>query len=117
MDSTAAPQEHVASLCPRFHVAVELIGKRWSGAIIQLLLAGPGRFHDLREAIPEISDKMLSERLKELEQYGLVLRRVIPETPVRVEYSLTEKGKALGPSLEALSSWAETWLVTTPAKV
>lgn len=103
-------------LCPRFHTAVELIGKRWSGAIVRLLLSGPVRFHDLKRAIPEISDKMLSERLKELEAAGLVLRRVIPETPVRVEYSLTAKGQALEAPLETLSEWAETWLVEPEAR-
>lgn len=97
-------------LCPRFHAAVELIGKRWSGAIISLLLAGPRRFHDLHRAIPEISDKMLSERLKELEATGIVLRQVIPTTPVRVEYSLTEKGQALEAPLNTLAEWAEAWL-------
>ena len=97
-------------LCPRFHTAVELIGKRWSGAIVRLLLNGPVRFHDLRRAIPEISDKMLSERLKELEAAGLVLRQVIPETPVRVEYRLTTKGQALEAPLNSISVWAETWL-------
>ncbi len=116
MDIKNAHSKHDARLCPKFHAAVELIGKRWNGAILQLLLAGPGRFHDLREAVPEISDKMLSERLKELEHHGLLLRRVIPETPVRVEYSLTEKGRALGPVLAAVSSWAETWL-SEPEKV
>lgn len=111
---SAQPNQSVqptAQLCPRFHAAVELVGKRWSGAIVQLLLSGPERFFDLRRAIPDISDRMLSERLKELEANGLVRRNVIPDTPVRVEYSLTEKGRALEPSLRALSSWAETWLI------
>lgn len=114
MDSMTTGPEHAAPLCPKFHRAVELIGKRWSGAILQLLLVGPVRFNDLREAVPDISDKMLSERLKELELHGLVSRRVIPEAPIRVEYSLTEKGRALEPALVALSSWAEAWL-TPPA--
>lgn len=98
-------------LCPRFHSAVELIGKRWNGAIVRLLLGGPVRFHDLRRGIPDISDKMLSERLKELEAAAIVSRRVIPETPVRVEYSLTPRGQALEAPLGAISAWAETWLV------
>ena len=110
MVTSLEPLDHSVHLCPRFHAAVELIGKRWSGAILQLLLAGPERFFDLRKAIPEISDKMLSERLKELEVHGLVVRRVIPDTPIRVQYSLSDKGQALGPSLRELSQWAETWL-------
>lgn len=80
-------------LCVRFHAAVELIGRRWSGAVIQLLLQGPCRFAELRGAIPEITDRMLSERLRELEEEGIVLRKVIPETPVRVEY-LTDAERA-----------------------
>ena len=108
--------ESCKQLCPRFHTAIELIGKRWSGVILQLLLNGPVRFHDLRRAIPEISDKMLSERLKELEAAGLVLRQVIPETPVRVEYRLTPKGQALEAPLNTLSVWAEKWLTEPEAQ-
>ena len=99
----------VAVLCARFHKAVELIGRRWSGAVIQLLLRGPARFAELRDAIPDISDRMLSERLRELEEEGIVARTVIPETPVRVEYALTAKGNALEPALGAIGKWAEKW--------
>ena len=102
-------------LCPRFHKAVELIGSRWTGPIVQLLMSGPGRFAELRDAIPQISDRMLSERLRELEQEGLVLRHVRPETPVRVEYELTEKGRELQHSLKAIGQWAERW-VTVPSQ-
>jgi len=98
------------SLCARFHKAVELIGRRWSGAVIQLLLQGPSRYAELRDAIPDISDRMLSERLHELEEEGIVVRRVIPETPVRVEYQLTAKGRALEPALSAIGKWAEHWV-------
>ena len=103
-----------ARLCPRFHAAVELIGKRWSGAVVQLLLGGPRRFHDLKRAVPEISDKMLSERLKELEAAGIVRRTVAPTTPVRIEYHLTPKGQALEGPLRSLSEWAEGWLEAPP---
>jgi DNA-binding HxlR family transcriptional regulator len=95
------------ALCPRFHRAVELIGQRWTGAIISGLMGGPARFADLRAGIPEISDRMLSERLRVLEAEGLVLRHVTPETPVRVEYELTEKGHALEKALAAVGRWAE----------
>ena len=78
-----------------FHHAVELIGRRWTGVILRALLAGPARFHQIRDGIPDISDRMLSERLRELEAEGVVTRSVIPDTPVRVEYALTEKGRAL----------------------
>jgi len=98
------------TLCPRFHKAIELIGGRWTGPILQLLLSGPQRFAELRDAIPHISDRMLSERLRELEHEGLVARVVLPEPPIRVEYSLTEKGRELQTSLVAIGRWAERWI-------
>src|SRR3982751_1575429 len=101
------------ALCGRFHAAVELVGRRWTGAVIQLLLHGRMRFAELRGAIPDISDRMLSERLRELEAEGIVARIVVPETPVRVEYELTEKGRALEHALAAVGKWAERW-VTEP---
>ena len=101
-------------LCVRFHKAVELIGGRWTGAIIQLLFHGRMRFAELRAAVPEISDRMLSERLRELESEGIVARTVIPETPVRVEYELTEKGRALEHALSAVGKWAERWVSDPP---
>lgn len=100
-------------LCARFHRAVELIGGRWTGAVIQLLMNGRMRFAELRDAIPDISDRMLSERLRELEIEGIVDRIVVPETPVRVEYALTEKGRALEQAMTSLGKWAERW-VTEP---
>ena len=96
--------------CPRYHHAVELIGRRWNGAIIRAMLSGARRFSEIHAAIPGLSDRLLSERLKEFNAEGLVERTVIPETPVRIEYELTEKGRALAPSVDALSQWAETWL-------
>ncbi len=98
------------SLCAKFHKAVELIGRRWSGAVIQILMRGPCRYAELRDAVPDISDRMLSERLQELEEEGIVSRRVIPDTPVRVEYELTAKGRALEPALHAIGRWAENWV-------
>jgi DNA-binding HxlR family transcriptional regulator len=97
-------------LCPRFHRAVELIGRRWTGALLHMLMTGPRRFGDLRDAVPDISDRMLSERLKELEAEGIVVRRVSTDTPVRVEYRLTEKGRALEHPLGAIGDWAADWL-------
>jgi DNA-binding HxlR family transcriptional regulator len=98
------------SICPRYHHAVELIGRRWNGAIVRILLDGPARFAEIAAGIPDISDRMLAERLKELESEHVVVRRVIPETPVRVEYSLSERGLALEPTIRALSEWAEAWI-------
>src|SRR5258708_4415556 len=96
--------------CPRYHHAVELIGRRWTGAIVRAMLSGAERFSDLTAAIPGLSDRLLSERLKELEAEGVVTRTVLPETPVRIIYSLTSKGHALASVVEALSDWAEEWL-------
>ena len=103
-------QQAMEAFCPRFHVAVELVGKRWSGAILRAMLAGVTRFSDLAAIVPGLSDRLLSERLRELEGAGLVVRDVYPETPVRIEYHLTEQGRALEPVIEALAHWAETWL-------
>jgi DNA-binding HxlR family transcriptional regulator len=103
-------KEPVAALCPRFHQAVELIGRRWTGALLQMLMDGRRRYSDLKGAIPEISDRMLSERLRALEAEGLVRRIVTPDTPVRVEYELTEKGNDLREPLRAISAWASEWL-------
>ena len=103
------------TLCPRFHRAIELVGGRWTGAVLQLLLGGPARFAELRASIPQISDRMLAERLQELEQEGILSRAVLPTSPVRVEYTLTQKGRELQRSLEAISVWAEKWVPVDPA--
>jgi DNA-binding HxlR family transcriptional regulator len=97
--------------CPHYHEAVELIGRRWTGAIVAVLLeAEPLRFSQIAKAVPEMSDRLLSERMKELEAEGIVTRRVVDEMPVRVEYSLTVKGEALEPAVTALKAWAQSWL-------
>ena len=87
-----------------------MLGKRWTGAIVHALLAGPMRFSELSAGIPQISDRLLSMRLKELEASGLVARRVWDGAPVRVEYELTPKGRALEPVIGALRNWACEWL-------
>jgi DNA-binding HxlR family transcriptional regulator len=96
-------------LCPNFQRAVELIGRRWTGAILFVLLRGRARFSGLRASIPGITDRMLAERLRELEAEGVVRREVIPAMPVRVEYALTEKGSALAVPVEAIGRWAIAW--------
>lgn len=103
-------QSSAPSLCARFHKASELIGRRWTGAIIFVLLKARCRFATLRDAIPDITDRMLSERLQELEQEGIVERTVIPDTPVRVEYALTKKGRALASAIDAIMEWAHKWV-------
>ena len=102
--------QQAGAFCPLYHRAVELIGRRWTGAILRAMLVGISRFSDFTEAIPGLSDRMLSERLKELEAEGVVQRCVTPDTPVRIEYRLTDKGRALVSVVEAVSGWAEEWL-------
>jgi DNA-binding HxlR family transcriptional regulator len=96
-------------VCPHFHAAIELIGKRWTGAIVSALTEGPLRFAELARAVPGLSDRLLSQRLRELEEEGLVERDVQPGTPVRVTYSLTEKGAELRPAMQELKAWAARW--------
>lgn len=107
------PTRPSPTLCARFHCAIELIGRRWTGAIIYLLLRSRCRFAALRDAIPAITDRMLSERLQELEAEGIIDRTVIPETPVRVEYALTKKGRALADAMNAIADWSEKWTEPT----
>jgi len=96
--------------CPFYHEAVELVGRRWTGAILRVLMDGPMRFSEVAQAVPELSDRLLSERMKELERRGIVERTVIPGPPVRVEYSLSKMGKELEPALSELEEWAQRWL-------
>jgi DNA-binding HxlR family transcriptional regulator len=97
--------------CPFYHCAVELIGRRWTGAILDILIQGGSlRFSQIASAVADLSDRMLSDRLKELEAWGLVQRTVHAGPPVRVEYALTLKGRELAPALAELKRWARAWL-------
>jgi len=97
--------------CPRLHEAVELVGRRWTGAILAVLLQGGCmRFSEIAQAVPDLSDRLLSERMKELEARGIVERRVSDGTPVRVQYELTAMGRELAPALDELEAWAHRWL-------
>jgi len=96
-------------ICPKFEEAMALMNKRWVGMIVYQLLSGPQRFCTIEAAIG-ISGRVLSERLKELEQEGIVERKVFPETPVRIEYSLTEKGQALEPIIKQIEQWSQKWI-------
>lgn len=102
-----------AEMCPKFELAFKLLGKRWTGLIIRSMLSGRHRFSEISEAIPEMSDRMLVERLKELEAEGIVKREVYPETPVRITYQLTDKGRALEAVMDEVQKWADTWLKET----
>jgi DNA-binding HxlR family transcriptional regulator len=98
--------------CPHLHEAVELVGRRWTGAILEVLrqASRPLRFSEIGTAIPQLSDRLLSERMKELERRGLVERDVHPGPPLRVTYALTDMGRALEPALTELKAWAQDWL-------
>jgi DNA-binding HxlR family transcriptional regulator len=87
-----------------------LLGKRWSGLVLAVLMAGPARFAELRRAVPGISERMLSDRLSELAAAGLVSREVLDGPPLGVSYRLTRAGRALSPALEELSRWAQEHL-------
>ena len=100
----------VAHCCPLYHEAVELIGRRWTGAIVRVLMDGPLRFSEIAQAVPELSDRLLSERMKQLEARGLVERNVISGPPLRVEYELSQMGHELEPALAELQRWANRWL-------
>jgi DNA-binding HxlR family transcriptional regulator len=110
VEAGSATQDQAGNgVCPHFHAAIELIGKRWTGAIICALTGGPLRFGDLARTVPGLSDRLLSQRLRELEAEGLVEPEVESGTPVRVTYSLTEKGAELGPAIGELKQWAKRW--------
>ena len=109
MDTSTRPVPFDSAYCPKFQTAVELIGRRWSGAIIRAMLAGSVRFGDVLSRVPGLSDRLLSERLRELESAGIVSRAVYPDIPVRIEYRLTEKGLELQQIVEAISGWADRW--------
>jgi DNA-binding HxlR family transcriptional regulator len=97
-------------LCPRFEKAIEILSKRWIALIVFQLLSGTQRFVGIENSLPNISGKVLSERLKELELEGIVKREVFPETPVRIEYSLSDKGRALAPLFVEISKWSSDWI-------
>jgi DNA-binding HxlR family transcriptional regulator len=109
VNSTQVQEEGNGAVCPHFHRAIELIGKRWTGAIVCALTERPMRYAELGKAVPGLSDRLLSQRLRELEEEGLVERQVEAGTPVRVTYSLTEAGQELDPVLCGLKTWARRW--------
>lgn len=96
-------------ICPRFSKAMDLLGKRWTTLILYQLLEGPQRFNEIESSLP-ISGRLLSERLKELEKENIVERKVYSEVPIRVEYSLTDKGKALEEAIREIEKWSKIWI-------
>jgi DNA-binding HxlR family transcriptional regulator len=105
-----APQEeHLAEFCPTYAAVMDLLGRRWMGLVLRVLLTGPHRFNAILAAVPGLSDPQLTQRLRELEQHKLVERRVIPASPVRVEYELTRAGRELEATVRVISDWADRW--------
>ncbi|HEX6972512.1 MAG TPA: helix-turn-helix domain-containing protein [Limnochordia bacterium] len=96
-------------MCPRYEAAMALLGKKWTGLLVRILMGGPKRFSDFTAQIPQLSDRLLSERLKELEAHGVVDRIVHHTKPVLIEYRLTQKGRELEPVVAAIQAWAERW--------
>lgn len=99
-----------SKMCPKYESATDLLGKKWTALIIRVLLGGPKRFKEIKEQIPEMSDKMLTDRMKELEALGVLTRSVYPEMPVRIEYELTDKGRDLEDVILSIQSWGERWM-------
>ncbi len=113
--TAAGHAEPHTKCCPLYHEAVELVGRRWTGAILRVLMDGPLRFSGIAQAVPELSDRLLSERMKELESRGIVERTVIAGPPLRVQYELSRMGQELEPALAEIQRWARRWLGTRPA--
>ncbi len=113
---TTKPTEQVTSpnmthtCCPRYEHAIQILGKRWTGLLLNALMNGPRRFCELTAVVEGLSDRVLSDRLRELEMEGIINRVVYPQIPVRVEYELTEKGHALEPVIDAIHTWAKRWV-------
>lgn len=111
-DNGAVTEPERPAFCPDFHAAVELIGKRWTGAILWALVLRPHYFTELKRTAPGLSDRLLSCRLRELEAAGIVERVVHhEEVPARVSYRLTDKGEQLTPAMNALQDWAKRWQI------
>src|SRR6476659_7210262 len=110
--TTSVPeiQKLNTAMCPRYEKAAAILGKRWTGLIIRALMDGPCRFNELLKMVELVSDRLLTERLRELEAEGLVERTVYPESPVRIEYSLTSKGQAMKTVVDAIQEWASDWI-------
>jgi DNA-binding HxlR family transcriptional regulator len=108
--TSSRPTSEVHKVCVRFHTAIELLGGRWTGSVLRALFTGSHRFADIKAAVPNLSDTMLSQRLRELEAAGLVERHVLATSPVRVEYQLTQMGRDVEPILDAVTAWSHRWI-------
>src|SRR5207249_9479244 len=102
--------EEMSAFCPRYSRAAEIIGRRWTGGVLRALMAGRTHFSEIAATVPGLSDRLLSERLKELEDEGIVRRTVTACRPVRIDYELTDMGHALLPVVQSIAEWAEEWI-------
>jgi DNA-binding HxlR family transcriptional regulator len=109
------PPEAAAAECQQVQLVLDTIGRRWAGSIMIAASHGARRFTDFRRAIPAISDRMLSQRLKELESLELLSRTVVPTTPVQILYEPTERGLDLLSQLQPLLNWGKKHLSARPA--
>ncbi len=107
--STAQDTPRITEYCQVYAQLMDMLSRRWMGLILRVLMSGPHRFNQILAAIPGLSDPLLTQRLREMEAKDIVKRRVLPESPVRVEYELTDAGKDLERAVRALSDWASKW--------
>lgn len=107
---TAGPGHVISDRCPNFQAAVELVGRRWNGAVLLAASLGATRYSEFLTAVPGISDRLLAQRLRELEAAALLAREVIPTTPVQINYRLTERGAELVEAMQPLIEWSERWI-------
>ncbi|OJF95364.1 helix-turn-helix domain-containing protein [Alkalibacterium sp. 20] len=108
MITTDTHQDKV--ICPKFEQSFAILGKKWTGLIIDVLLDGPRRFKDLSQSISGVSDRVLVERLKELEKEGIVTKDLDDSCDMKSGYCLTEKGKALKNVMIEVQEWADQWV-------
>ena len=104
-----ADSEQMSEYCEQYAQLMGLLSRRWTGIILRVLMSGPHRFNQILAAVPSLSDPLLTQRLREMEAKRLVQRHVLPESPVKVEYELTEAGRDLEKAVRALSDWASKW--------
>jgi DNA-binding HxlR family transcriptional regulator len=96
--------------CTVYQEAVELIGRRWTGAIVSVLIERDMRYGDIAAAVPDLSDRLLATRLRELEEKGMITKAPCSARQSSHTYGLTDMGRDLGPAIDALGIWAQRWL-------
>lgn len=112
-DKTTHTIDHGSSRCTLFQDTIELVGRRWSAAILTATSEGATRYSEYLTVIPGLSDRLLTQRLKELAEAGIIARDVLPTSPVQVRYELTDSGRELITAMEPLGGWGAKWLPTT----